>query len=431
MWKLFFCARNIRDYLSKVKNIERLNLPNAESFAPELLDVPTVQEILRSLSRESGDGEIFWSTEIDGLKLDFNCGLRLDVPAGNFRVRISDADTEEIFFDREISDVRLISVEKFFIPWRVEIFSGAKIFDHTLNLRGKKILLAFDKNGGLGDTLALLPYAAEFAEKFSCRVMISLPEFLRELAANLYPTLPQIESSPEIYATYFPMMNFGDFPTVPADIRSAPLNRMAGAILGLKTLPPKPTFTPTEPKIFSEPYVCIGVQASTPIKGWHWRRGWEIVVDYLNRLGYKVFCIDRENFQSDGKYSAEIPPNAENLTGDFTIVQRANILYHAEFFIGLSSGLAWLADVVGCPVVMICGFSDDWHEFHTPYRVANRLVCNGCYSDLRVRAFDNFCPYHRNSSRELECQRKISPRQVINAIEQLIIDRNLTPPVLR
>ena len=79
---------------------------------------------------------------------------------------------------------------------------------------------------------------------------------------------------------------------------------------------------------------------------------------------------------------------------------------------------------------MICGLSHDWHEFYTPYRVANRIVCNGCYSDIRVRALNDFCPYQKNTARELECQKKISPRQVINAIERLILDRNLTPPII-
>ena len=107
------------------------------------------------------------------------------------------------------------------------------------------------------------------------------------------------------------------------------------------------------------------------------------------------------------------------------------MLYHAEFFIGLSSGLSWLADAVNCPVVMICGFSKDWYEFYTPYRVANRLVCNGCFNDFRVNFIKDFCPYHKGTPRELECQKKISPRQVLNAIERLIIDRNLTPPIMR
>ena len=125
-----------------------------------------------------------------------------------------------------------------------------------------------------------------------------------------------------------------------------------------------------------------------------------------------------------------MPDNAEDFTGDFSIMERANMLYHAEFFIGLSSGLAWLADAVNCPVVMIAGFSQDWFEFYTPYRVANRLVCNGCFNDVRV-SFLTVCPYQKGTSRELECQKKIYPAQVIDAINRLIVDENLTPPVLR
>lgn len=424
MRKLFFCARDLQDYLSQVKNIDKLNLPAAESFAPKLLDLPVVQKILGSLSEEF-DGEILWRTGVDGLHLDFNCGLRLDVPAGNFHVVISDFDTGKIFFKRDLSDVRLVSVEKHFIRWQVEIFSGGrKIFSHVLNLDGRTVHVAFAKIGGLGDTLAGLPFAQKFAETFNCRVVISMPDYLRELAANLYPALEQIDAiTPETYATYPVVMNFGDFPTVPADIRNAPLNRLAGAILGLSSLPPKPTFKPTLPPVTSAPYVCIGVQASFPIKGWHWQGGWNIVVDYLKSLGYRVFCIDREKFQRTLSYTSEMPAGAEDFTGNLPLIERANMLYHAEFFIGLSSGLAWLAEIVNCPVVMICGFSHDWHEFYTPYRVANRLVCNGCYSDLRVRAFNDFCPYHRGTPRELECQKKISPRQVLDAIERLILDR--------
>jgi len=119
-----------------------------------------------------------------------------------------------------------------------------------------------------------------------------------------------------------------------------------------------------------------------------------------------------------------MPAGAEDFTGNIPIIQRANMLYYAEFFIGLSSGLSWLAHSVGCPVVLICGFSQDWHEFHTPYRVANRLVCNGCYNDIRATFLrENFCLKYLGTERELECQKKISPRQVIRAIKNLLGDR--------
>ncbi|MBQ3336702.1 MAG: hypothetical protein IJG80_04795, partial [Selenomonadaceae bacterium] len=79
----------------------------------------------------------------------------------------------------------------------------------------------------------------------------------------------------------------------------------------------------------------------------------------------------------------------------------------------------------------ICGFSQNWSEFYTPYRVANRLVCNGCFNDRRISYLMKKCPYHEGTPRELECQKKISPRMVINAIERLIVDRKLIPPALK
>ncbi len=433
MKKHFFCAKNIEDYrkvyreiMEKEKSADETQEDFEQNFFLKhikgLFKVP--QEVLES--------RIYGETGIEGLRLDFNFGLRLDVPEGNFRVVISDADTGEKFFDKYISGGRLLSVEQYFIRWHVEIYrDDKKIFNHTLNLEGQSVLLAF-RLCGLGDLIALLPFVREFKKRHHCELSICLPDYMCEFAAHLYPEISQVDKiNFKTYATYYPVMIMADCLTVPVDARNLPLERAGGAILGLETLPAKPKFKPTAPKLFSEPYVCIGVQATTPRKGWLYPGGWKIIVDYLKSLGYRVFCIDKKNFQQEGKYSAAMPDNAEDFTGDFSIMERANMLYHADFFIGLSSGLAWLADAVNCPVVMICGFSQDWFEFYTPYRVANRLVCNGCFNDIRVSFIKKICPYHNGTTRELECQKKIYPSQVIDAINRLIVDENLTPPVLR
>ena len=430
----FFCARNIEDYRKIYRDrIEASKSPNElllEDFEQKFF--LTYIKKLFKLPQEIWKARIFNETGIEGLRFDFNFGLRLDVPEGNFRVKISDAETGQIFFDKNISDVRLLSFEQYFIHWRIEVFlDGAKVFEHTLNLAGQKVMIAFIFNA-LGDLIALLPFVREFKRRHGCELSICLHDYMSEFVAQLYPEIPQAEKiNFKTYATYYPLMLVSDYPTAPTDMRNTPLNRMAGAILGLNIIPPKPIFRPTAQRICREPYVCVGVQASMPIKGWLYPNGWEIIINYLKSLGYRVFCIDKEKFKSKGNYSISMPTNAEDFTGDFSIMERANMLYHAEFFIGLSSGLSWVADVVNCPVVMICGFSQDWFEFYTPYRVANRLVCNGCLNDIRVNFIAELCPYHKGTARELECQKKISPRQVINVIERLIIDRNLTPPILR
>ena len=432
---IFFCARNVWDYLSHVQNVDRLNLPADNS--PDVLTHPTVQQLFRDLNEmharhaEALTAPIVGETDIDGLRLDFNFGLRLDVPRGNFRVRIGDIDGQT-FFDGELSDVRLVSVEKFFIRWRVEVFrDGVKIFEHVLDLNGQGVTVVFDKGSGLGDKLAFLPYLNALREVHGCRVSALLTAELKDFAAHVYPQIDFVDAVKfDTYATFYPQMIFGDFQIVPAELRNEPLERIGGAIFGVPFVPDKPTFKATDPPVTAERYVCIAVQAANARKGWLWPHGWDIVVDYLKSLGYRVFCVDRDNFSCDGDIEIRTPSNAEDFTGDFPIMHRANMLTHAEFFVGLSSGLSWLADAVNCPVVMICGFSRDWSEFYTPWRVANRLVCNGCVNDMRVNYFRERCPYHANTSREFECQKKISPRQVLDAIERLIVERNLTVPAL-
>ena len=439
MRKLIFCARDIRDYIWQIIDVGELEkVTNFKPTMPELTDAPVIQKFLFDLMKvypncaEYCEAPIYFETGIEGLRLDFNFGLRLDVPEGNFHVRIGD-DCGQIFFDRDISDVRLISFEKYFIRWKVEVsLDGAKIFEHVFNPEGHSVQIVFRYRAPLGDTLAMLPTVEEFRRRFNCSVSILLSEYLKEITAHLYPALKQVDRVGfESYATFYLIAIINPLPYLPVDPRNNCLERMAGSILGINILPAKPIFKPTAQRFCNEPYVCIGIQASTPTKGWLYPDGWRIVVNYLKSLGYRVFCIDKEKVQREENYSVIMPDNAEDFTGDFSIMERTNMLYHAEFFIGLSSGLAWIANAVDCPVVMIAGFTQDWHEFYTPYRVANRLVCNGCFNDVRVVFTHKPCPYHNGTARELECQKKISPRQVINAIERLIIDKNLTPPILR
>ena len=388
-------------------------------FLKKVYKVP--QEFLES--------EIYGEADAHGLKLDFNFGLRLDVPEGNFQVRISDFDTEQIYFDEYISDCRLISVENYFIRWHVEVFlDGEKVFTHTLNLEGQTVAVKFVSTS-LGDTLAILPYLREFKKIHRCDLQLIPHEYSRELIAQLYPDIPMTsEVNSKTYATYYSIVTMSPFPYVSGDYRKTSITRVVGNLLGINYFPQKASFKPTAPPITNEPYVCIGVQASKTKKSWLWPEGWDVVVDYLKSLGYRVFCIDKNPAQIDDDLIILKPEGAEDFTGDRPLLERANMLYHAKFFIGLSSGLSWLADAVDCPVVMICGFSQDWCEFYTPYRVANRKVCNGCYNHPEVSYVLYKCPFHGDTPREFECHKKISPQMVINAIERLIADKKLIPP---
>jgi autotransporter strand-loop-strand O-heptosyltransferase len=106
--------------------------------------------------------------------------------------------------------------------------------------------------------------------------------------------------------------------------------------------------------------------------------------------------------------------------GNFPLTDRMWYLHHCEFFIGVSSGLAWLAWSCGKKVVVISGVTKATNEFTEDcIRVINEDVCHGCWnSEQHADKFTVFaktlCPENKN----WECSRKISPKMVIDKIKE-------------
>ena len=384
---------------------------------------PQMQKILRL---NSWVGGITGETGIPGLRMDFNTGLRLQLPAGNWHVRISDYDTERIFFDEPASETILLSLENYYVHWQVDIYEGGEpVFSHLFDPCGQTVCFVAMDDCALGDAVAFLPYIAAFREKYdACRLVCHVPQYLRGITHRYYPWLPLADHVPDdTYATYFFNTGLDNFTTLPIDGRTIPLHHVGMLTLGLARPAPRLPWKPAAREI-SSPYVCVNVQASTPTKGWIYPDGWNIVCRRLKSMGYRVLCIDKEARHEQYGVTIVRPDEAEDFTGPRPLEERADLLSHADFLIGLSSGLSWLANSVGCPVIMIGGFSQYWYEFPEAYRVYNRFVCHGCLNDVRANYFQNTCPRHAaNAPDFLECSRSISPRQVMQAIEQLLDDR--------
>jgi len=368
-------------------------------------------------------GPITGETGIPGLRIDFNSGLRLQVPSGDWHIRIGDYDTGLVFFDEPLAETILISLENYYIHWQVEVYEGgALVFSHLFDPEGQNVLLTADDDCALGDALAFLPYVKAFQDKYGARVALHLPGYLQGLARRFFPEIPFRDKVPDdTYATFFFNTGLDRFLTLPVDGRQVPLQDVGRITLGLYHPAPRLVWQ-ARPRQIREPYVCIGVQASSPVKGWLYPDGWDDVIGYLKELGYRVLCIDRDETCRDEGVTVTRPETAEDFTGNRPLTERADMLAHADFFIGLPSGLAWLADIVGCPVVMVGGFSFFWYEFPDAYHVYNHFSCYGCMNDVRENYFRNFCGRHRDTPQMLECSRTITPRQVIRAIDQLRAD---------
>ena len=371
----------------------------------------------------------------NGIRYDFNEGIRVSLPdrqSGQWRVRLSDIDTGNTLYETLIGAGQVSSAKKWFFRGRIEVFDGDRsILDHSYDAAGRDVLIRFHI-GTLGDILAWFPFAAEFAARHRCRLTCCMSVHLIPLFRDAYPhirfTTPDDPDDRIYYATYKMMMYFGDVNRDwnTCDGRWLSLQGNAGHLLGIDKREIRPILAlPDESRPIAEPYVCIATQATGQAKYWNNPNGWSETITYLKSIGLRVICIDRNRTESRGYSQTSMPPDAEDQTGDRPLVERARWLRHASAFIGLSSGLSWLAWAAGCPVVMISGFTHPTNEFHTPYRVINWHVCNSCWNDDQT-SFDGqdradylWCPRQKNTPRMFECSRAITARQVIATLRRV------------
>lgn len=172
-------------------------------------------------------------------------------------------------------------------------------------------------------------------------------------------------------------------------------------------------------------YVCIAVQSTVQMKYWNNNSGWDKVVKYLKDKGYDVYCIDKDEiFGSKEKWN-RMPFGARNETGNYPIEYRIEQLKGCEFFVGISSGLSWLAWALNKKVVMISGCTDEDNEFETNcYRIINKNVCHGCLNDpsinniVGIKSTWLYCPRNKN----FECTKEISFDVVKDTIYKCIQD---------
>lgn len=366
-----------------------------------------------------------------GLRFDFNEGCRIALPRGEgeWHVVLRDTATGNILFETRLEQGFVVSSKRYFVPFRIEVAqNGAQVFAHDLDCRDREVHIAFPV-GTLGDVIGWLPYAARFQAKQGCRLTCSMAANLIPLFADAYPhiafvTQDAVETG-RFYATYHLGLFFDDEDRhwQPCDFRLVGLHRTAGYILGVDPTEAPPRIAATDEKRpIAEPYVCIAVQSSAQAKIWSNPEGWHAVVRFLQDAGYRVVCIDQKRVGGSGLVWTHIPHGAEDRTGDVPLLERAHLLRHAAFFVGLSSGLAWLAWAVGTPVVMISGFTHPTNEFFTPHRVINYHACNSCWNDPRAR-FDHkdflWCPRQAGTERQFECTRLITAGQVTGAIARI------------
>ncbi len=374
-----------------------------------------------------------------GIRYDFNEGCRVAVPEGHdFRIQVRDLDTASVLFDQHLAGGQMVSSKRYYVRFGIEVWrDGVSVFRHEYDAAGRKVLARMEV-GGLGDQIAWIGQAVAFARRHGCRLSCVVRPHVIPLFRDAYPEvrfLTAEQTDPdEYYATYKLFIFYNDDRNdwQPCDYRQVGLCHTAAYMLGLPPREERPLITIDAggPPI-AGPYVCIATQATSQNKYWNNPTGWTEIVAFLKAYGYRVVCIDQNPIESRGLVSNQIPYGCEDETGPRPLTERARWLKHAAFFVGLSSGLSWLAWAAGCPVVMISGFTHPINEFQTPYRVINYHACNSCSNDVRLQLDPGdflWCPRLKNTDRMFECTKLISAEQVKEVIRTIPGYGRFDPP---
>ncbi|HCU14489.1 family 9 glycosyltransferase [Hafnia paralvei ATCC 29927] len=365
----------------------------------------------------------------EGILFDFNYGARVYLPEGKWHVILLDDDSGNVLFSCDSDGGWVASTKKYYVRFRIQVFHQGEthpVLDETLDMKDKPVVIFFP-TGTLGDMLGWFHYAERFRQLHRCHLECVMGQEIIDLLSAQYPEITFSTKASlrtvNPYASWHVGLFFkGDTLHQPVDFRKVGFHRNAGYILGVDPRECPPRLKLDAERKIAEPYVCIAAQSTNQAKYWNNGHGWAEVVVHLKSLGYRVLCIDRQARHGQGFVWNHIPYGAEDFTGDIPLQERVDLLRHASFFIGLGSGLSWLAWAAGIPVVLISGFSLPNSEFHTPWRVFSSHGCNGCWDDTSVD-FDHqdflWCPHHRDTPRQYECTRLITGRQVTGVVDRL------------
>lgn len=367
-------------------------------------------------------------------KFSFDYGPKVEMfgnnPAASRTIKFKEKHHTDYAYSGSISPGVFTSLfRKWFTPWVAEAYDGDTLiweFDFLSSLAGKKVIVSIDSSS-LGDTLAWLPVIDKFRETHQVELIVTC--FWNNLVPAFFPNLifqyPGFRDPSAAAVFGVGWYEEEDRNIHKRDPRSVSLQQVAGDILGVDLsgdiVPPEiPNFVKNSERRIQEKYVCLATESTANAKHWHYPLGWETVIDFLKENGYEVVVIHNQNRTFE---------NVIDKTGNLDITERAIDIYHSDFFIGIGSGLSWLAWALKKPVVMISGFSLPFCEFSSQnYRIINQNVCNGCFNDTRHK-FDrgdwNWCPRLKNTARMFECSTKLTPDQVIGRINELMLKEGL------
>lgn len=397
-------------------------------------DMVTFYEGINSVKQKTESSEIMKRDAPISFSTQFLDGAFVEIIGNsdntNYVVEFIDSTTNKVIYTSTIGVYHWVKTSlKYYVDWLIKITPDNpkyKTIEYKFNLRNKRVLINFESSS-VGDTIAWIPYVEEFRKKHGCDVFCST--FHNSLFTNEYPNINFVNANEDVFNLYakysigwFYKNGNPDSNSHKSHFISQPLQKTCSDILGLDYVEIKPNVKKFEyVGELPQRYFTFSLQSTAQSKYWNYKNGWYTLIELLKGYGLVGVCVDKYASFGTNTQMNSMPSNAVDKTG-LSLEDTMGLISKAEFHIGLSSGLSWLAWAVNKPVVMISGFTDPILEFsENCIRIHNQTVCNGCFTNPS-HTFDKsdwgWCPVHKGTEREFECTKSITPIMVFEKIKQ-------------
>ena len=293
-----------------------------------------------------------------------------------------------------------------------------------------KIVYVHLLSNSMGDTIASTPYVLEYAKKHNVKVYFGIYDPYIFLLKDSYKDIEFIGRNHFIEYDEKIDLDYVFFKSVQggyAEQLGFDSPRYIRPIISIAELP----------RPIKNKYISMGVHSTCQLKYWNHPNGlrsqgdalnWNELSGILRKRGYTPVTVEKDEMYGTPPFFNGIPSKSNKQIGK-TLQEAVNIIRHSEFYIGLSSGMSWVAHALGKKVVMISNFTEDWNEFDLSLddyiRITNKSVCHGCWNKINLEhSFDKndwyWCPSHKGTERQFECHKSITVDDVMKKIEHWI-----------
>lgn len=328
-----------------------------------------------------------------------------------------------------------ISGISYLTDWNINVYDeiGTKILENIKNNYSNKIIGINLATGALGDTLSWTGSVLKFYEKHKPKKIYIATSWSNLFDKTKYPSdmifldrafLNENRVYPLDCDTLHLLGISREHETIdsmrenhatPCNWKTTNMVDTENFALGVETGAIRPHLIPLPPeRLIQKPYVTICNNTTQKVKHILSNKVWMSLVEEIKKMGLEVVHV--------GNTQSFFPGVTDGCSDDIRVAMR--FIRDAEFHIGLSSGLSWMAWAYSKHVLMLSNFTHEGYEFiEGNTRILNNMVSYGHFNNMKFPWEPTWSFDPDKDDLEQSC-RSFTPEMVLMGLKELLRKKN-------